>query len=217
MSGEGNLALVGKSKHSTASKSQLCFAHIPGVFSLICARIWAILDGCMWKWKAGRAVVGLWADCTPVLAATACGKVPYRHMKSLWCEGGRWIWGLDLSQLTRDPALGNISPIMQAVLFPLLSHFCLMYWFVKSLHFLRLSWEPSTQKSQGHPLNDVFTLAAHCKHSQPPVCSSRGQGQAAQQRACLEMMDGKEQAWRGTRASGTKQLHWAAIIIILSP
>lgn len=32
-------------------------------------------------------------------------------------------------------------------------------------------------------------------------------------RACLEMMDGKEQAWRCAGVSGTKQPHWAAIII----
>lgn len=131
--GEENLALLGKSKHSAASECQLCFAqvtHPRGVFINLCQNLgnfgWVHV-----KMKSWKAVVGLWADCAPMLAASVCGKVPYRHVKSLGCEGEGRIWGLGLSQLTRDPALGGISPIMQAVLFTLFSHF----W-MSVFHFL---------------------------------------------------------------------------------
>lgn len=56
MSGEGNLALVGKSKHSTASKSQLCFAKVTyprSVFINLCQNLgnfgWVHVEMKSWK------------------------------------------------------------------------------------------------------------------------------------------------------------------------
>lgn len=216
VSGEGNLALVGKSKHSTASKSQLCFAqvtHPRGVFINLCQNLgnfgWVPVEIKSWK-SCGGALSRLrpYVGCQCVWE----GVLQTHGKPVMWRRRVNLGFGPQPADQRPYPI---ISSIMQAVLSPLLSHFwmSLFHFLLCQIRsFLSLSWEPSTQKSQGHPFNDVFTLAVHCKHSGPPVCCIRGQGQAVQQKACLKMMDGKEQAWRCARVSGTKQLHWAAII-----
>lgn len=154
VSGEGNLALVGKSKHWTASKSQLCFAqvtHPRGVFINLCQNLgdfgWVPVEIKSWK-SCGGALSRL---CPCVGCQCVWEGALQTHEKPVEEDVEMWRRRVDLG-FEPQPADQRpnpiISSIMHAVLSPLLSQFWMSLFrfrLCQIMRFLRLSWEPSTR------------------------------------------------------------------------